>query len=78
LDVEVPDDKKAACGQVSGERITYVGRTETERKALPVSSYSPLRGKNSTEPVRFGGKRGGAGRGFDRISSKQETRKIET
>jgi len=51
LDVEVPDDKKAACGQVSGERITYVGRTETERKALPVSSYSPLRGKDSSEPI---------------------------
>ena len=61
-----------------GERITYVGRTETERKAPPVSSYSPLRGKDSSEPIRLSGKRGGAGRGFDRISSKQETRKIET
>ena len=37
-----------------------------------------LRGKDSSEPIRLSGKRGGAGRGFDRISSKQETRKIET
>jgi hypothetical protein len=37
-----------------------------------------LRGKDSSEPIRLSGKRGGAGRSFDRISSKQETRKIET
>ena len=37
-----------------------------------------LRGKDSSEPIRLSGKCGGAGRDFDRISSKQETRKIET
>ena len=28
------------------------------KKTLPVSTDSPLRGKNSAEPVRFGGKLG--------------------
>ena len=28
------------------------------KKTLPVSTYSPLRGKKSAEPLRFGGKLG--------------------
>jgi hypothetical protein len=41
-----------------GERIPYVGRTETERKPYQyrVTSYSPLRGKDSAESVWLGRK----------------------
>jgi TraE protein len=41
-----------------GERITYVGRTETENKAYQYRLTLRVRGKNSAEPVRPGRKLG--------------------
>ncbi len=58
-----------------GERITYVGRTETERK--PYQYRLTLRyGKNSAEPIRAGGKRGRADRDPCRICVEPTSKKL--